>query len=785
MFCGGAILELLYYWVDKYRKIKEQGFNFGGEYIFEYKKENKELIINENSNYFKDFYNSSNEQSRIVNISAIVGKNGSGKTTVLDALSGMLHDGGILRQITENDSWVFKRILAANLNNKIRVIFYKSLIDKIVLKKLTGEIEILYENDKIKNEEQYKFEIIVYDENNKESMKQKDNTKRTDLQRVIGSEFIEKVTSIIFSNVFYDNYNTIVSSRKEKSYYDISLMGLLKGYEENISFNKSNMLGGNVKPFRKRNIESKFNQGIIKNFYLNEFIKQLEFVGDKDKYDIIPFILPEELSVSTDIFHERKETAMIYENGKFMRCEDETINKYKSEEKIYNMLNMCINDDLGYVDFEKYIKTMNDKKKREVIERHFLQRILDAFFEDLNQLLFFEENIQNVQKKEADIDYSSFNDIIRILTEFSNIAIKSIEELNKTNEDYIIEIDDVKNVIISYKKLISEFLNFTNLDTTEFKVYGFYSKVKVKGTEIFNSKTYKYEYNDNAVEIITKKDLYGRIIMKTNKEDLELIKGLLNSYKELYSEAKFLFFEWSGISSGEHAFLNFYSRFNHLLSNERINDNVFIILDEPATYFHPEWERRFLEVMIKFIPMIIKCKTIQVVFTANNPIALTDITKTNVIHLRKTDKKENDNIEVVDNITKKQTFGANIHTLFTDNFFLDTTIGEFALKKIKAVIKDLTSDGEVDEIRKKEIKHIINNIGEYIIKSKLEKLYDKKFSEATENYSLKIRELEEEKDRLQKMIELKGINNIDNVMKVLSQQIKELKKKAGTCDDID
>lgn len=43
----------------------------------------------------------------------------------------------------------------------------------------------------------------------------------------------------------------------------------------------------------------------------------------------------------------------------------------------------------------------------------------------------------------------------------------------------------------------------------------------------------------------------------------------------------------------------------------------------------------------------------------------------------------------------------------------------------------------------------------------------------------------DERDRLQKMIELKGIDNIDNVMKLLSEQIKELKRKAGICDDSD
>ena len=307
------------------------------------------------------------------------------------------------------------------------------------------------------------------------------------------------------------------------------------------------------------------------------------------------------------------------------------------------------------------------------------------------------------------------------------------------------------------------------------------SKERKKGTEILNTEAYKYEYIEEATEVAFKKDLKGYMMLKTDKEDLMMIKELLERYKNLYSGAKFLIFEWDGISSGEYALLSFYSRFERLISSQKINDNVVILLDEPTTYFHPEWERKFLDIMIQFIPKIIKCKTIQIIFTSNNPMTLTDIVKTNVIYLRKADEKEDDNeednIEVIDTTTKKQTFGANIHTLFNDSFFLEATIGEFALKKIKEVIKDLTSDKEtVTEDRQKEIRHIINNIGEYIIKSKLEKLFDNMFLEEKENCLLKIRELSDERDKLQKMIESK---DIDDLMRLLSEKIKQLNQKWG------
>lgn len=762
-------MELLYYWIDRYRKIKEQEFNFGGEYIFEYKKEDRKLIINKNPNYFKGFYNSSNGEAKIVNISAIVGKNGAGKTTVLDALSGLLYDHGILGRKTKDDSEALKRILVASLNDRIRIIFYKSLINTIVF----GD-KILYGNGQIKNNGYYRFEIIDYDENSMEET-------RTDLLRAKGSEFIEDVTCIRFSNIFYDNYDSIINNGTEgKSYYDISLTGILKEYED-IYFNKANFIDESIKP------------SFIKYFHINELIKQIHFIQDKDKYrnNLIHFTIPKQLHIYTDIFILRKNPSIsIIE--KILRCENSMIEKYESEKRIYNLLNEYI-DDLKKGDskeFDRYIESIEDSEKRKIVKVHFLRRILDDFFENLDNKLSQDSSRKILREKDLKIDYNSLNNIVDIITKFSDMVIDSIEDLekdlNKCNKRLIS--DMFKEFITLYKNFICEFCKFIELENIEFKLEPSSSKEKRQKDLVFNENTERYEYNEQAITIVTMADLQGYIVLKTDKENLGRIKSLLDTYKNLPSKEKFLIFDWQGISSGEYALLSFYSRFNHLALNHKINDNVVILLDEPTTYFHPEWERKFLDIMIEFIPQIIKCKTIQIIFTTNNPMTLTDIVKTNIIYLKKSDKKENgneDNIEVIDNLTKKQTFGANIHTLFTDSFFLETTIGEFALKKIKAVIKDLTSDKEIDKERKKEIEYIINNIGEYIIKSKLERLYYNKFPEEKENYRIKIQQLMDERDRLQKMIELKGIDNIDNVMKLLSEQIKELKRKAGICDDSD
>lgn len=69
-------MQLLYVWIEEYNNIKEQGFSFSSEFFFTYEK--GVLTIEDNPNYIPEFFGKG-----ISNVTAVVGKNGSGKSSLL------------------------------------------------------------------------------------------------------------------------------------------------------------------------------------------------------------------------------------------------------------------------------------------------------------------------------------------------------------------------------------------------------------------------------------------------------------------------------------------------------------------------------------------------------------------------------------------------------------------------------------------------------------------------------------------------------------------------------
>lgn len=75
-------MELVYLYVDRYEDIFDDiGINFSSNYIAQFSRSERKLIINERQDNIQGFYG-----VNIKNVSLLLGRNGSGKTTLLDLL---------------------------------------------------------------------------------------------------------------------------------------------------------------------------------------------------------------------------------------------------------------------------------------------------------------------------------------------------------------------------------------------------------------------------------------------------------------------------------------------------------------------------------------------------------------------------------------------------------------------------------------------------------------------------------------------------------------------------
>jgi len=225
--------------------------------------------------------------------------------------------------------------------------------------------------------------------------------------------------------------------------------------------------------------------------------------------------------------------------------------------------------------------------------------------------------------------------------------------------------------------------------------------------------------------------IYMNIIKRKEDSGLLDFKG-----KEVFS-----FDLYPKMSDGQYQFTYLFSEIYSYINGK----NNILCIDEGENYLHPNWQKTYFSYLLKFIEDNFPKKKIHIILTTHSPFLLSDLPKENVIFLD-TDNKGNS--KIVNGLKdKKQTFGANIHTLLSDGFFMsDGLMGEFAKGKINEIINYLSKDGELITIKKNQVKNIIELIGEPFLKEKLLSMYNKKFHIKSKDEE--ISELKEEIQRL-------------------------------------
>ena len=141
-----SFMELVYLWVEDYKNIQKQGFNFSPRFRCEYDEETKELNIIDKDvtgeSYSKNFF------GKNINVTAIVGENGSGKSSIQELLFLIIY---LQYQQLHKDFNLTQIFQFEKLNKDIFLIVYyeaeglKKLYLKDIIIKTITEDEILRE----------------------------------------------------------------------------------------------------------------------------------------------------------------------------------------------------------------------------------------------------------------------------------------------------------------------------------------------------------------------------------------------------------------------------------------------------------------------------------------------------------------------------------------------------------------------------------------------------------------------------------------------------------------
>lgn len=386
----------------------------------------------------------------------------------------------------------------------------------------------------------------------------------------------------------------------------------------------------------------------------------------------------------------------------------------------YDMLNMCqlqrleILDDVCDLWHGKSVKGM----KTELL---FVMspELITSSYEDLSQS---EKCYHYITYKTIDVleTYPSYH---YPLWSYSNRAVcfspSSLEEA-----------DEKKMVQAAFQQLLEDVTEEKTHITLKMRQAFYYLKHSVY--EQNNAKGYNLtgEKVKGIEGICLSSERMAELYQNEDEQDLETLPPPIYERHLLFETQDGKLVDMDTFSSGEKQLLNTQSAIIYHLQN--LNSifkdparmkypQVNIILEEIELYFHPEYQRCFIDSLLNLMEQSVideHITDVNILIVTHSPFILSDIPKSHVLFLKdgvpNTDMQEN-------------TFGANIHSLLTNGFFLRSLpIGEFAYGKINEMFEKLNGAQvrRMDREEREKLYSDIARVGEPYLREQLMRLFN-------------------------------------------------------------
>lgn len=142
--------------------------------------------------------------------------------------------------------------------------------------------------------------------------------------------------------------------------------------------------------------------------------------------------------------------------------------------------------------------------------------------------------------------------------------------------------------------------------------------------------------------------------------------------------------------------------------------NVCLVFDEIELYAHPKYQLMLINLLIESIKSLglFHVQNVQIILATHSPFVLSDIPSSNILAIA--DGKPIKEEQLINS------FCANVYDILNNQFFLNTSIGDFAREKLNELIKDLNHYSESHNNEQLEsLKKRIELVGDKYLRFKL------------------------------------------------------------------
>ncbi len=486
-----------------------------------------------------------------------------------------------------------------------------------------------------------------------------------------------------------------------------------------------------IKHDKKDGVEMKYYDSYyseVEIFRYKEIKRQLDFVNQfKNNTEFTKFKLPElvQISVNPKMLQRAipNKKSNLELNNNYCDFDDNDVTKYN---EFYPLIKYV------YLELKKYKNQY--KNKQVALKCDWYMAIFNSFFYNYDLIINLELGLD------------------KILVECGIISEGTEEKYFQSKDVYDLTI--FQKVIVFFESISIQYEQNNYIDITNW--IGHIIKI--------------IKFIEEAIDDGHSSYFYNTISLNTDDSDLSIF-NFIELYDKSFNFIPFLNFDWSDMSSGQKSQLSMFSRFFYITKKNdgtrNLKDDIIILIDEGELYYHPQWQKEFIKTLIYSLKKIYgyenetnSSREIQIILTSNSPFVASDLPTKNIVFL----KKENGKCKVIDGLQENMyTFGANIHTLLSDSFFMnDGLIGSFAKHKIDNLVKSLINDtSENIQKRSKEINSIIAMIGEPIIRNKINKIFKDRMYDGIESstfYSGVARRINQLEKEIQELKNEKWIN---------------------------